>query len=219
MSLLQRIVGRSQEAFAPPIDDETKKLLDELCKEHAGARYSFDPLDMSRSGKQILALSGDPQRGRELFLRGNGIQCRNCHQLEEIGKAIGPDLRQIGKKYDMAKLLESMLEPSKTIDPKFTSYLIETRKGRVHSGLLVRKSDKEVVLKTTEGKELRVAANDIELMVPQRKSMMPDLLLRDLTAQQVADLIAYLRQLDGVSAASLGAIFADGFESGDTTRW
>ena len=56
MSLLQKFVGRDQAAQVPPIDLETKKLLDELCKEHSGARYSFDPVDMSGSGKQLLAL-------------------------------------------------------------------------------------------------------------------------------------------------------------------
>lgn len=40
-----------------------------------------------------------------------------------------------------------------------------------------------------------------------------------LTQQEQDDLLAYLRQLDGAHAAGLTLLFADGFESGDTTSW
>src|SRR5439155_8692098 len=109
--------------------------------------------------------------------------------------AIGPDLTQIGKKLDKAKLLENILEPSKTIDPQFVSQLVETTSGEVHTGLLVRRTDAEVVLKKADGKEVAIPANEIERSVPQQKSLMPDLLLRDLTPQQAADLLEYLAGL------------------------
>lgn len=40
-----------------------------------------------------------------------------------------------------------------------------------------------------------------------------------LTSTEQADLVAYLRQLDGRPPAGAAAIFADGFESGNTTAW
>ena len=42
---------------------------------------------------------------------------------------------------------------------------------------------------------LRIPTKQIEQLVPQRQSLMPDLLLRDMTAQQVADLLEYLSNL------------------------
>jgi len=51
------------------------------------------------------------------------------------------------------------------------------------------------VLKDAESKLTTVAAEDIEQMVPQQQSIMPDLLLRDLTAEQVADLTTFLSSL------------------------
>jgi putative heme-binding domain-containing protein len=143
----------------------------------------------------ILALVGDADRGRTLFRETAGIQCKNCHRIGEQGQALGPDLTQIGKKLDKPKLLESLLEPSKTIDPQFVSYLAETTGGEVVSGLLVQRSDKEIVLKSAEGKEIRFSAAEVERLVPQQKSLMPDLLLRDMTAQQVADLLEFLTGL------------------------
>lgn len=143
----------------------------------------------------ILALSGDITRGRALFAKGVGVQCRNCHQIGGQGKAFGPDLSQIGKKYPRPKLLESILHPSRDIDPKFVAYLVETKGGKVYTGLLVEKGTEKVVLKDHQLQTISIATDEIELMAPQQKSLMPELLLQEMTAAQVADLLAYLESL------------------------
>ena len=78
------------------------------------------------------------------------------------------------------------------IDPKFVTYLIETTQGRVHTGLLQHRTSDKVILRTADNKEIEILADQIELMVPEQISLMPELLLRDLTARDVADLLAYL---------------------------
>ncbi len=93
------------------------------------------------------------------------------------------------------KLIESILEPSKTIDPKFATQLVETSDGQVVSGLLVSRTDAEIVLRQVDGKDVRIAAADVETVAPQQKSLMPELLLQDMTAEQVADLLEYMAQL------------------------
>jgi putative heme-binding domain-containing protein len=145
--------------------------------------------------EQILALSGDKERGRKVFFETSGVSCKNCHRIQNEGKEIGPDLSQIGKKHARPQLLESILEPSKLIEPKYVTYLAETTEGRVITGVLISKDENEVVLKDAEDKVIRIPAKQIEQLVPQRQSLMPDLLLRDLTAQQVADLLEYLGSL------------------------
>src|SRR5581483_851520 len=102
---------------------------------------------------------------------------------------------QIGKKYTRAQILESILEPSKFIDPQYLTYLVETKEGQVHTGLLVEKSATEVRLRDATDKEIRIPATKVEVLVPQKRSLMPELLLRDLTAEQAADLLAYLESL------------------------
>jgi uncharacterized repeat protein (TIGR03806 family) len=144
---------------------------------------------------EILALGGDVDEGRKIFFEAAGVQCRNCHKIQGTGTEIGPDLSAIGKQYDRLQLLESMLEPSKKVDPKFLVYVVETTAGLIHSGLLIEKTPDAVVLKNEKNELVRIPAADVELMAPQQKSLMPDLLLRDLTARQVADLTAFLRSL------------------------
>jgi putative heme-binding domain-containing protein len=149
----------------------------------------------SINAAELLKLAGDAQLGKDLFLKGKGIQCRNCHRVGKQGKQLGPDLTQIGKKLNKAKLLESLLEPSRTIDPKFTAWLIETDEGKVLTGLLVSRTETEIVLRDTKNVEHKLDPDQIEGMFPQRKSLMPDRLLGELTAQQVADLLAWLETL------------------------
>ncbi len=144
---------------------------------------------------EILALVGDITRGKRLFFDTDGVQCKNCHQIQNVGREVGPKLDAIGKKYRPAQLLESILEPSKVIDPKFVSYLLETKQGLLHTGLLTKKDAGEVVLKDAQDKLIRVPAAQVEQLVGQRASLMPELLVRDLTAQQLSDLLAFMSSL------------------------
>lgn len=143
----------------------------------------------------LLVLKGNAARGLELFSNSLSLACRNCHRAKGVGKALGPDLDGIGKRYSRAEILENILEPSKKIDPKFQTWLLQTTGGQVYSGLLVSRSDTEVVLRDATGKEVNVPADDVELMVAQKKSLMPELQFRGLTPQDAADLLAWLSSL------------------------
>lgn len=147
------------------------------------------------NGSDLLALSGDPARGRNLFLTASGLQCRNCHKVGQDGKTVGPTLDGIGKRYSRAEILENILEPSKKIDPKFQTWLIQTDEGKVVSGLLESKTDESVTIREATGKLVTVSVSSVELMVAQKKSLMPELQLRGLTPQDAADLLAWLAAL------------------------
>src|SRR5206468_2279785 len=106
--------------------------------------------------RQILSLSGDPARGRHVFFETTGVSCKNCHRIQKEGTEVGPDLTAIGKKLTPAQLLESILEPSKLIEPKYVTYLVETDEGRLLTGLLVHKDDDEIVLRDAQDKVTRI---------------------------------------------------------------
>ena len=142
-------------------------------------------LGSSVRASDLLSMPGDAARGKSVFFATAGVQCRNCHKVGGEGSDVGPDLTTIGKKYDRAQILESILEPSKLIEPKYVTYLAETKDGRVWSGIVAEKTDKDVVLKDAQNKVVRLPASDVEHLAAQGQSMMPELLLRDMTAQQV----------------------------------
>jgi putative heme-binding domain-containing protein len=145
--------------------------------------------------EQILSLKGDPARGRELFFKAGVLECSKCHRIAGTGSTLGPDLSQVGKKYTRAQILENILEPSKQIDPQYVTYLVETDDGKVYSGILAAKTDREVVLRQAGDKEEHIPAAKVASLAPTRTSLMPEQLLRDLTAEQAADLVDYLASL------------------------
>ncbi|MBV8880395.1 MAG: c-type cytochrome, partial [Planctomycetaceae bacterium] len=150
-------------------------------------------LGLSIRPEKILSLKGDAGRGRALFA-GTMVQCSKCHRVQPGPDTLGPDLSKIGAKYNRSQLLESILEPSKLIDPKFAGVIVQTKSGDVLGGIVVRKTDAELVLRDAE-KEIPLPAASVERMVPQQKSLMPEGLLQHLTAQEAADLLAFLESL------------------------
>ena len=146
-------------------------------------------------GRRSWRSVATPRRGRLIFTANTAAQCKSCHKAGDVGENVGPDLTKIGTKYNKAALLDQILEPSKTIEPQYATYLLETKDGRVLSGLAVERTKDGVVLKDAQGKTIKVASAEIDRLVPQPRSLMPELLLRDLTAQQVADLLEFLASL------------------------
>jgi putative heme-binding domain-containing protein len=148
-------------------------------------------LGSSPRPRTILALEGDAGRGEKLFWSA-ALHCGNCHKIGERGTAVGPDLSAIGKLRGREDLLESILEPSRRIEPKYAAYIAQTTDGRSVIGLLVRRDEKAVVLRDGQNKEIVLAARDVEVLQPARVSLMPDGQFAGLTAQQAADLLEYL---------------------------
>ena len=141
--------------------------------------------------KTILALRGDAGRGAALFW-SKAVNCGSCHKIGDRGTSLGPDLSAIGKLRPREDLLESILAPSRRIEPKYAAYVANTADGRSITGLLVKRDDKEVVLRDVENKEIVLKAKDVEELRPSRTSLMPDGQMAGLTAQEAADLLEYL---------------------------
>ena len=145
--------------------------------------------------RDILQLQGDASTGQEMFFEQSGVQCQSCHRIGGRGMAVGPDLDQIGKKYNRSQLLESILEPSKKIDAEYLQYQCITNDGKSYTGVLSEKTEEFVILQDGKAQSHKIDRSNIEELVALSTSLMPELLVRDLTAQQVADLVAYLGSL------------------------
>ena len=141
---------------------------------------------------QLLAIKGDAIRGRQLFTDTAGVACKNCHRIGDIGGKLGPELTFIARKNSRAQILDSILEPSKVIAPEYISYVLRTNEGQIHTGILTDRKPTEIQLKNAKDEVIRIPTDAVDEIVPQRQSMMPELLLKDLTAENVADLLEYL---------------------------
>jgi putative heme-binding domain-containing protein len=142
----------------------------------------------------ILKLTGNAARGKAVW-NSPTLQCRNCHRIGSDGHAIGPDLNVIGSRRTKAELLESIIEPSKKIEPEFQPAMLSLHDGRTLTGLIVRRNAKSLVLRDTRGIDTEVPLSEIDTNRPQAKSIMPEGQYREMTAQELADLLAYLGSL------------------------
>jgi putative heme-binding domain-containing protein len=125
--------------------------------------------------------------------------CLRCHQLGDRGAHIGPDLTTVGKRMDRRALLESILEPSRQIDPKYhnATYLLED--GRVVTGRTTSVSRSQIGLETDPlaAKVVTIARAEIVESRVSSVSPMPEGLLDTFTVEEVRDLLSYLQSFGG----------------------
>ena len=132
--------------------------------------------------------SADPYDGKALFNK----TCAKCHMLFGEGGRIGPDLTTY-KRDDATQILINVVNPSAEVREGFETYLVVTNDGRSVTGFLFDQDNQIVVLRGADGQNVTIERNNIEEMVKQRTSLMPEGLLKDLNDQQVRNLFAYLR--------------------------
>lgn len=197
-------LARALDAGTVPSNLRTLAVAKGVAHEHPEVRGLFEryvPEDrrLPRLGENldprpVLALAGKPDHGREIFF-ASGSACSSCHRIGGKGGTLGPDLSHIGTKYKHDKILESVLEPSKAIDATYLWYVIETKDGQTIAGKMVDQNDQSVALVDASGVPVRVPTANVKQLVAQEKSPMPELLLAAMTAQEAADLIAFLASL------------------------
>lgn len=146
--------------------------------------------------------SGDAARGAQLFHQAQ-LACSRCHRQHGTTR-LGPDLARPVEKVADAYLVESILLPSKTIRKGFETVTVVTTAGVSATGLLVRESPKEVVLRdpARDFAERTIAAADIDSRLPHPVSIMPAGLANLLAnRQQFLDLARYV-----IEIAELGPV-------------
>ena len=150
---------------------------------------SFEP-------QSVLTVKGDALRGRLIYF-SDAARCRTCHQLDDAVLSVGPTLTEISKKYAHdSELLQHVVSPSLKIDDKFAAWIATLNDGRVVNGLLESESAAEIVLRTTEARSITITRAEIDELQKSTRSLMPDNVLADLTAQEAADLLAFIRAVD-----------------------
>ncbi|QDV22422.1 PVC-type heme-binding CxxCH protein [Aureliella helgolandensis] len=140
-----------------------------------------------------LLAAGNAERGKKLFWDEKS-RCGACHQIGKQGIAVGPDLTTIGANRSPQALLESVVFPSATIVRDYEPYAVALTDGRVLSGVIVRETTEEIFLQQQTGALERIARNDIEEMQASLTSIMPAGLDATWSGEELADLVAYLKQ-------------------------
>lgn len=139
---------------------------------------------------------GNPEKG-EVIYRSGAMQCMKCHAIGGAGGAVGPDMVSIGASAQVDYLVEALLEPAKKVKEGYHSQTVVTDEGIVVTGIPVRESPTELVMRQADDKLVTISKDSIE----QRKdgrSLMPDGLADSLTRTELVDLVRFLSELGKV---------------------
>jgi putative membrane-bound dehydrogenase-like protein len=141
--------------------------------------------------KYRTALDGSPNadRGKEVFKKN----CATCHRFQGEGTEVGPDLRTVQERTP-DQLLEQILDPNRETNPAYINYTVALTDGRIFTGMIASESATSVTLKRAEGASDVILRSQIDDMISTGISIMPEGLEKDITPEQLADVIAYVRR-------------------------
>jgi putative heme-binding domain-containing protein len=136
---------------------------------------------------EILALRGDAKRGETAV-----AACYACHKIGKQGADFGPDLTQFGKTQPREVIVNAILTPSKDISHGFEGSRVETTDGIVIDGVVLASGDPTIV-KCIGGQKQEIDEDRIKSVTKLERSLMfpPEVL--GLTAESIADIVAYLQ--------------------------
>jgi len=135
-----------------------------------------------------LKMPGDPGRGLDIFKKN----CATCHRIAGIGVDVGPDISDTRTK-TAAALLVDILNPNQAIDNNSISYLITTKSGKSLTGLIAAETAASITLRRAEAQTDVILRQDIEEIQSTGVSLMPEGLEKSITVNEMADLLAFLK--------------------------
>ena len=195
MAEKERIPTELQQAAAA----ELNKLPWNDLRERATKVYPLSPSKDNQSLPSIRDLArqrGNAEAGMAVF-REQGT-CAKCHVVQEQGKQVGPDLSEIGSKLSREALLESILYPSAGISHNYEMFTLELADGNLASGVIVSQTNDAVQIKDIEAIVREFPKSEIESITKQPISLMPADLHKNLTQQELLNLIEYMTTLKAV---------------------
>ena len=162
-------------------------------KERASALFeaseNSDRMKVYRAHKAVLTLPADSAEGKPTYQR----LCASCHRFGELGHEVGPDLSGYRNQPADALLLH-LLVPNREVFPNYALYVAETKTGASHAGILAEKTGHAVTLVLPLGQRVTLRRSELKSLRASSVSLMPDGLENGMTRQELANLLAFLKQ-------------------------
>lgn len=184
-SLRADVVRSRLAKFGPDVQKEGDSLAARLNPDAGQQKARLDTL--------LATLpQGDVRRGQLIF-NSPKAACSTCHEIGYVGGHVGPDLTRVGAIRSERDLLESIVYPSSSFVQSFEPSMVITHSGNNQYGIIRKNDAQEVVLVTGPNQEARVPKSDVKEIRPGTVSLMPAGLGEQLSSQELADLLAFLK--------------------------
>ena len=147
--------------------------------------------DVVADYRETLTMKGDRARGKAVFKK----ECSKCHRLEGEGVDLGLPLNDI-KQRGVEVILTNTLDPNREVNPAYLNYVVVTDNGLTVTGMIESESATSITLKREEGEKSVVLRSSVDEIQNTGMSIMPEGLEKQLTKQNMADLIEYLMHVE-----------------------
>lgn len=188
-AVLKRLTETTKQTFAEVAGWE-KWLTDthpDLAKKLVSPGY--DAAKWKAKLAEVKWETGSAERGTKLFATAN---CAACHVG---GRATGPSLIGVAKRFSREDLLTTILDPNRDISPRYRTTRITTDEDKVYEGVVIYDAPDGLLLQTSADVTVRITGKGIVNRRPGTNSLMPAGLLDAFKPEDIADLLAYLRGL------------------------
>ena len=179
-----------------PLSDAQKEALADAGNPRGKISSERPPFTDIESWKTFLdKISGKPDlaHGREVFLSPKLGSCIVCHRVDGIGAIAGPELSTIGSAKEPNYILESILQPSRNVAPRYECFLLQTIDGQTRTVFQLMERGGNHTYVGLDGKPFEVKIEDIIKRDRLPVSIMPEGLVGRLTDEEVRDLVAFLK--------------------------
>jgi putative heme-binding domain-containing protein len=198
------IHGDKDEDIARTIRDgvpkTTMKKLGDSLKEEQIAKLVIYIRSLARAPGEATwkpYLTGDPKLGKKIFFDQNSkVPCAKCHTINGEGGRVGPALDRIAVRRAPEFIMESIVLPSKDIDPQYEGVQVITKKGLTIVGMRVNETNFSIQLREENGRFHSFDKRDLDEVTVLKKSLMPDNAAEVFTVKELHDLFAYLMTLE-----------------------
>lgn len=146
----------------------------------------------------LVQNAGNVTAGKLVFEK----HCATCHQYKGVGKKIGPVLDGMAV-HPKAELLTHILDPSRSVEGNYRAYTVVTTDGLVVNGMLANESRTSIEIVDTKGVSKSILRQDIDEILPSRKSVMPEGFESNIDDQSLVDLLEYMTDLGGFAPLPL----------------
>ena len=137
-----------------------------------------------------LQLKGDASKGKTVYQ----TNCMVCHQVRgKIGIAFGPDLGTV-QSWKPENIMINILDPNLAISHSYELWNIVLNDGTMLQGIIASETSSAIVVNQQGGVKTTIARNDIKSLRTLDVSAMPNDFEKRIDKQQMADLIAFIKQ-------------------------
>lgn len=193
-------IGRNRATSFEPLlkkaakSEEFKELAEGILasfKQNEGGKLVGE-LSTEEASAAVLAMEGEVELGKELFVRQS---CNACHSILPNEPQKGPYLGSVGNLFNREQLITHVIDPGAEVAQGFQTYNFQLQDGSMASGFVTARDENVIELRNVAGLSQKIKVAEVAKEDVLDISMMPPGLVNTLTVREFASMIDYLQSL------------------------